>query len=93
MWTEVWTNDMPKLCGPDLNSGKNIPTSPLSFPYSSLALSHPFSWRKGYARQQCVYEGRPIVKSLSSAGNLTLEPGLEFSRLESWSRDYVVAVK
>jgi len=31
------------------------------------------SWRKGYARQQCVYEG-PYGKNLSSAGNPTLEP-------------------
>jgi len=33
------------------------------------------SWRKGYARQQCVYEG-PYGRKLSSDENPTLEPNV-----------------
>jgi len=33
------------------------------------------SWRKGYARQQYVYEGR-YGRNLSTAGNPTLEPNI-----------------
>jgi len=33
------------------------------------------SWRKGYARQQCVYEG-PYGKNLSSARNPSLKPNI-----------------
>jgi len=33
------------------------------------------SWRKGYARQQCVYK-RPYGRNLRSDGNPTLEPNI-----------------
>jgi len=44
------------------------------------------SWRKGYARQQCVCEGS-YGRNLSSAGNSTLEPNIT-SLYVVYSRSY-----